>query len=113
MTEENPATKKVEKNEISKNEKMLAAVGYFSFFCVLPIILKRDSKFCQFHGKQALVLTIIALLFSWTSWGGGGILEILIKIIYVAAGATGAANAFSGKIFSFPFISEMAKKIQF
>ena len=41
--------------------KFFAAIGYFMFLCFIPLILKRDNTFAQFHGKQALVLFIMEL----------------------------------------------------
>lgn len=39
-------------------ERLLATVGYLPFlpFWLLPVMGKRDSMFCQFHGRQAGVL---------------------------------------------------------
>ena len=42
-----------------QDSKFFAAVGYFSFLCFVPLVLKKQSKFAQFHGKQALVLFIM------------------------------------------------------
>ncbi len=42
---------------LTEEERNLASMGYFGFLCVLPL-LKKDSEFCQWHGKQALVLNI-------------------------------------------------------
>lgn len=41
--------------------KFFAAIGYFSILCFVPLFLKRDNKFAQFHGRQALVLFILEL----------------------------------------------------
>ncbi len=42
-----------------QDSKFFAAMGYFSFLCFVPLLLKKGSKFAQFHGKQALVLFIM------------------------------------------------------
>ncbi|MBZ0166114.1 MAG: hypothetical protein K8I00_04845 [Candidatus Omnitrophica bacterium] len=36
--------------------KFLAALSYLSFFCIIPLILKKNNPFVQHHGKQGLVL---------------------------------------------------------
>ena len=41
--------------------KFFAAVGYISILCFIPLFLKRDNKFAQFHGRQALILFILEL----------------------------------------------------
>ena len=42
-----------------QDAKFFAAIGYFSFLCFVPLLLKKENKFAQFHGKQALVLFIM------------------------------------------------------
>ena len=49
-----------------ESSKFFAAVGYLNVLCFVPLLLKKESKFAQFHGKQALVLFI--LFFSWGSF---------------------------------------------
>ncbi|MBI4372838.1 MAG: hypothetical protein HY585_03840 [Candidatus Omnitrophica bacterium] len=39
--------------------KFFAAIGYFAILCFVPLFLKRDNKFAQFHGRQALILFIL------------------------------------------------------
>lgn len=39
--------------------KFFAAIGYISILCFAPLFLKRDNKFAQFHGRQALILFIL------------------------------------------------------
>ena len=39
--------------------KFFAAVGYIFILCFVPLYLKRENKFAQFHGRQALVLFIL------------------------------------------------------
>lgn len=41
--------------------KFFAAIGYISILCFIPLFLKRDNKFAQFHGRQALILFILEL----------------------------------------------------
>lgn len=41
------------------HERTIAALSYVSFLAVVPFYLKKDSKFCRFHGKQGLLIAII------------------------------------------------------
>ena len=41
--------------------KFFAAIGYISFLCFVPLLLRRDNKFAQFHGRQALILFVLEL----------------------------------------------------
>ena len=42
-----------------QDAKFFAVVGYLSVLCFVPLFLKKENKFAQFHGKQALVLFIL------------------------------------------------------
>ena len=44
------------------HERTIAALSYFGFLAIVPFYLKKDSKFCRFHGKQGLTLAIIFFL---------------------------------------------------
>ena len=41
--------------------KLFAAVGYLSILCFIPLFLKKDNAFAQFHGRQALILFVLEL----------------------------------------------------
>ncbi len=102
-------TEDSEKSTLSSGEKLLAALGYISFFCILPLVLKPDSEFCQFHGKQGLVLTLIFLLFSWIGLLGI-FFVILLKISYILIAGFGIVNAIQGQEWKIPVVEKMAKK---
>ncbi len=99
-----------EKSILSSGEKLLSALGYVSFFCILPLVLKTESKFCQFHGKQGLVLALIFLCFSWIGLMSNAFL-ILLKIAYILLALAGIVNAIQGQKWKIPVIGEMAKKL--
>lgn len=40
-------------------ERTLAALAYVGPLAIIPFYLKKDSKFCRFHGKQGLLVFII------------------------------------------------------
>jgi uncharacterized membrane protein len=48
---------KKESTEVSEG-KIFALLAYLSILCIIPLILKKDNKFCLFHAKQGLVLFI-------------------------------------------------------
>ncbi len=51
---------KLQKNDNHEiNEgKIFALLAYLSILCIIPLILKKDNKFCLFHAKQGLILFI-------------------------------------------------------
>ena len=57
-TKDTPEIQKTIDPEVLEG-KLYAAIGYLSFLFFVPLFLKRDNKFTQFHGRQALVLFIL------------------------------------------------------
>lgn len=96
-------------NEVTKGEAFLVAIGYISFLCVLPLVLLRDSKFAQYHGKQALVLAIFIYFFDFVQ-----ILPAVAASIYTALKTIVVIYAlyksFNGQYFKIPFIYNLSQK---
>lgn len=100
---------------LPKGEKMLAAIGYISLLCLLPLLLKPKSDFCQFHGKQGLVLFIFALIVSvigrWFSYGSWWWFGELLRIIIFAIAIYGIIQAVKGLKKKIPLVGDMAKEL--
>lgn len=96
-------------SEVKKGEAFLVAIGYISFLCVLPLVLLKDSKFAQYHGKQALVLAIFIYFFDFVQ-----IFPPLIATIYTALKTIVVIYAiymsFSGRYFKIPFVYALSEK---
>ncbi|MDD5155882.1 MAG: hypothetical protein PHF11_05305 [Candidatus Omnitrophica bacterium] len=100
-------------SEQIKDAKILAAVGYWGFLCILPLVLMKDNKFAVYHGKQGLVLFIFLV--------GGFILGILplfgtiiyraVLFIYLVSLLWGTIAALAGKKAHIPLVSDLAEKI--
>jgi uncharacterized membrane protein len=99
-------------SEISSGEKFLGAIAYISFFCILPLVLKRDSEFCQLHGKQGLLLTLVFFFFSWLGWFSWG-MGVMLVLIHVVIAVLGILNASKGKMWKMPILGDATKKLDF
>lgn len=103
MTKANPT--------LSKSEKVHGVLAYIGFFCIVPLVLKKDSQFAQFHGKQGLVLTAIA-------WSLMALLVIIptlrgmVGFLYFCASVFGIVMAVQGKMTKIPGIGDMAEKLE-
>lgn len=97
------------KNEVKKSEAFLAAIGYISFLCILPLLLLRDSKFAQFHGKQALVLAIFIYFFDFIQIFPAPFAAIYtgLKVCIVIYAIVMSAK---GTYFKIPFIYSLSEK---
>jgi len=99
----------------AQEERLFAAVGYLGILCLVPLLLKKNSAFCQFHGKQGLVLLIawVALSFAnivpilgQLAWMIGSLIILILVIM-------GIVNALNGKMWEMPVLGKYAKMIKF
>jgi uncharacterized membrane protein len=66
MPEENMPVK-TQDPDVEAN-KLVAALSYVSILFLVPLLLKKDSKFAQFHAKQGLVLFIVEIVVMFIAW---------------------------------------------
>lgn len=100
---ENGDDKDIEEN------KFIAALSYLGILVLVPLLVKKDSKFSQFHAKQGLILLIIWVvgwIVFWVPIFGQILLLALIVLNIVAF-----IQALNGKRWEIPVISDWAKKI--
>lgn len=75
--------------DVAEN-KIIAALSYIGILCLVPLLAKKDSKFCQEHGKQGLVLFIASIVLyvvgiipvlGWLVAFIGGIALLVVAVI--------------------------------
>ena len=98
-------------SQIPKGDMILAAVGYIGFLCVLPLIIRKDSEYCQHHARQALVLAIgiyfLDSLHILPATFVGIYLIVKYALIFFSI-----YQALKGKKHKLPFIYGLAQKFQ-
>jgi len=101
------------KKDINDN-KVFAAIGYLGILCLLPILLKKDSKYAQFHGKQALVLFIaeVAVMFVNIIPFLGQLVWFFASIFFLIISIVGIIKSLQGEYWEMPILGEYAKKIK-
>ena len=90
----------------AQDNKLVAVLSYVWILFLIPLLLKKDSKFCQFHAKQGLVIFIISLI-SWFP-----ILGWLIGMAVLLVSVIGIIKAYSGEYWKIPYIYEWSEKIR-
>ncbi len=98
-----------DKQDIAKN-KLVAAIAYVSFLCILTLFLVKDSKFVKFHSKQGLVLFCVELLGGMILWRWYSISSLFSLACFVLA-VYAAYQAYQGKYWEMPVLGDFAKKI--
>ena len=109
-----------DQKDIEEN-KVLAAISYLSILVLIPLLVKKDSRFVREHAKQGLVLFIaeivlwiVDLIFAWIPVLGL-IVSILVRIGFVAIGIVslmGFIYALMGKFWKIPVIYDWAQNLK-
>jgi len=96
-----------------RDGKFFAAIGYFSFLCVVPLFLKRENKFAQFHGRQGLVLLILELAASMLKVIPvlGDVIFTIAWVIFGVLSLIAVLKVVTNKYWKLPLISQIAEKI--
>lgn len=94
--------------DISTN-KTIAALSYMWILCLIPLLLKRKSKYAQFHAKQGLILFAIEIVGSLIFWFPffGQLLMLALVVISVM----GIIKTLNGEWWKIPFLYDWSKKI--
>lgn len=97
------ASKDVELN------KGIAALSYVWILVFVPLFLRRDSAFAQFHARQGLVLFVgwlVSFIFMWFP----GVNMILFLVVLLLS-VLGVMHALNGEMWEMPYLGKFAKKI--
>ncbi|MDA1038139.1 MAG: hypothetical protein O2877_00440 [bacterium] len=101
------------KNDIDDN-KLISAIGYLGILCLIPLLLKKDSKYAQYNGKQGLVITI-----AWVILWIGNIVPFLGQIIWFLGSIAllilvviGIMNSLQGNVWEMPYLGKYASQIK-
>ena len=97
-----------EKQDIRDNS-FLAAIGYVWILCFIPLFLKRNSKYAQFHAKQGLILFIVEIVGWLVFWIP--IIGWLLFLAILVLAIMGIMNALQGVWWEMPFFGKYAKRV--
>lgn len=110
--------------QISGGERGLAALGYLPLLFIIPVKLKRDSMFVQFHARQGGVLfglwavlvfvLFIVLLFVDTIDIASTILLSIIflaTLLYIIMALIGIIKVALGERYRMPVVADVALKM--
>lgn len=92
--------------DIQEN-KLIAALAYLWVISIVVLLVKKDSKFAQFHAKQGLVLFLASIVAGFIPIIGWFLLYPIIGII----GLIGIIQALMGKYWRIPLVADLAEKI--
>lgn len=88
---------------------LLAAFSYIWVLFLIPLLARRDSKFCQWHAKQGLVLFLVELVGSLVFWIP--IIGWALLLVVIILAVLGFLKALIGEYWEMPWLGQYAKKI--
>jgi len=92
-----------------EENKTVAALSYLFILFLVPLLLKRESPFAQFHAKQGLVLCIAFFVGSFVFWvpllGWGAFLFLVVVDVMALIKTLG------GEAWEIPVIKDGVKKL--
>ena len=107
--ENQPAPQTADDRDAQEN-KYTALFSYIYILFLIPLLARRDSKFCQFHAKQGLMIFIIEIAASLIMWIPplGGLLVLAAAIVSLI----GIIKVLNGEYWKIPYIYEWSEKIK-
>ena len=91
------------------DNKLVAALSYIGILFLVPLLVKRDSPFAQFHAKQGLVLCVAFFIGSFVFWIPlfGWIAGLVLFVVDVMA----LIKTLSGEAWAIPVVKDVVKKL--
>lgn len=94
-----------DQKDIADN-KFIAALSYLGILFLVPLLVKKDSPFAQFHAKQGLVLCIAFFVFSFIPFLGWMVNLFLLVVVIIAL-----IKTLSGEAWELPMVKGVVKKL--
>jgi len=103
MDEMNSTMPTFDPKDVEEN-KVLACLSYVSILFLIPMLVKKDSKFCQAHAKQGLIM-FIGLLF-----GVIPVIGWLWAMVLVVIDVIAIIHTLQGKFWKIPGAYDLSQK---
>lgn len=126
MEEEN-TRQEVVSHQPNSEDRVFAALSYVSILFLVPLILRRDSRYIYFHVRQGIALFVVEIL-GWIvisvlgslltvvapfgAWVYLGFLSTLLGWVFVIISVVGIYYAWIGVEWEMPVLGKYAKKLK-
>ena len=110
---------KEKKKAINPEEKILGAMAYLWVLCLVPLLTRKNSEFCQFHAKQGLIIfwgSFVTLFLGMIPLMVGNVFLsvgwlLVWCMLIVVASLVGLVNVWRGEKGEIPLVADYAKKV--
>ena len=103
-----PEKQTTSKDKDVEDNRVIAALSYLWVLCLVPLLMKRKSKFAQFHAKQGLVLFVAELVGSLLFWFP--FFGQVLMLVFLVVSILGIVKALNGEWWKMPYVYEWSKK---
>lgn len=93
----------------TEDHKFVAALSYIGILFLVPLLVKKESPFAQFHAKQGLVLVIIFFVGSFFFWIP--IIGWLAFLFLLIADILALIKTLQGQAWEIPIVTDIVKKL--
>ena len=106
---------------ITGGERVLGMLGYLAFLFIIPVKVKRDSMFVQFHARQGgvlfgtylvlmLLLVVVLLIPDLDPWASTACLALIFVFtgLYALMSLIGIFKVLLGERYRMPVIADIA-----
>lgn len=97
-----------DKKDIDDN-KVIACLSYLNLLFLIPLLAKRDSKYCQEHAKQGLVVFVAGLVGSLVFWIP--VIGWLAALVFFVVVIVAFIKCLMGEFWEIPLIGQFRHKI--
>ncbi len=96
---------------LSGEEKLFGAIGYIDILALVPLLARRDSEYCQHHGRQGLIVAVI-FIFLWILAALSTTLAWIIVPLRIITIVAGFYLAYQGQWFQIPGVYDVSLKLR-
>ena len=97
-------------NKDIEDNKYTALLSYVHILFLVPLLAKKDSKFCQFHAKQGLILFVAQTVIGLIAWLP--IFGWLLALAAILVSIIGIFKVLAGEYWKIPYLYEYSEKIK-
>ncbi len=94
----------------AQDNKYLAALSYIHILFLVPLLAKKESKFCQFHAKQGLVLFVVQTVVFMVAWFP--LIGWMLAAAAILVSVIGVFKVLAEEYWEIPYLHKYSQKIK-
>lgn len=92
-----------------ETNKYVAALSYLGVLFLVPLFMKKESPFAQFHARQGLVFMIAWIVGSFIFWFP--LIGWALMVVLFVANVMALLRTISGRAWEVPYVEAVVEKL--